>query len=117
MTEQSFIKVSRQDDVLMIGFNRPEKRNTVKKSMMFKLREIFQNIKNNVGAAVIYSTGRHFCSGLDLARVKVQSVIDSSVRDFLRFARTLREMQRAAADHVLMEITGLCLLQKRLALS
>lgn len=40
----------------------------------------------------------------------------SSVRDFLGFARTLPEAQRAAADHVLMEITGLCLLQKRFAL-
>jgi asparagine synthase (glutamine-hydrolysing) len=40
----------------------------------------------------------------------------SSVRDFLGLARTLPEAQRAAADHVLMEITGLCLLQKRFAL-
>jgi asparagine synthase (glutamine-hydrolysing) len=30
--------------------------------------------------------------------------------------KALPEAQRAAADHVLMEITGLCLLQKRFAL-
>ncbi|WP_186119725.1 asparagine synthase (glutamine-hydrolyzing) [Burkholderia gladioli] len=37
----------------------------------------------------------------------------SAVRDFLATARALPEAQRAAADHVLMEIAGLCLLQKR----
>ncbi|RAS34323.1 asparagine synthase (glutamine-hydrolyzing) [Paraburkholderia bryophila] len=40
----------------------------------------------------------------------------SRVRDFLGIARKLPEGQRAAADHVLMEITGLCLLQKRFSL-
>jgi asparagine synthase (glutamine-hydrolysing) len=39
----------------------------------------------------------------------------SLVRDFLTTARSLPEAQRAAADHVLMEIAGLCLLQKRFA--
>ncbi|SMG54423.1 asparagine synthase (glutamine-hydrolyzing) [Paraburkholderia susongensis] len=41
----------------------------------------------------------------------------SSVRDFMAAARLLPEAQRAAADHILMEITGLCLLQKRFSLS
>uniref|UniRef100_E1TKB9 asparagine synthase (glutamine-hydrolyzing) n=1 Tax=Burkholderia sp. (strain CCGE1003) TaxID=640512 RepID=E1TKB9_BURSG len=40
----------------------------------------------------------------------------SRVRDFLGTARKLPEGQRAAADHVLMEITGLCLVQKRFSL-
>lgn len=76
MTEQSFVKVSRQKNVLMVGLDRPEKRNAMPKSMMFELREIFSNIPNDVGAAVLYSTGQHFCSGLDLTQVKDQSVID-----------------------------------------
>jgi asparagine synthase (glutamine-hydrolysing) len=40
----------------------------------------------------------------------------SRVRDFLGIARKLPEGQRAAADHILMEITGLCLLQRRFSL-
>ena len=40
----------------------------------------------------------------------------SRVRDFHALARSLPDAQRSAADHVLMEIAGLCLLQKRFAL-
>jgi len=37
----------------------------------------------------------------------------SAVRDFLAIAPRLPESQRVSADHLLMEIAGLCLLQKR----
>jgi enoyl-CoA hydratase/carnithine racemase len=72
----SFIKLSRQKNVLLIGLDRPEKRNAMPKAMMRELREIFLNIPDDVGAAVLYSTSQHFCSGLDLTEVKGQSVID-----------------------------------------
>ncbi|WP_321818319.1 MULTISPECIES: crotonase/enoyl-CoA hydratase family protein [unclassified Paraburkholderia] len=72
----SFIKLSRQKNVLLIGLDRPEKRNAMPREMMRDLREIFSNIPEDVGAAVLYSTSQHFCSGLDLTEVKGQSVID-----------------------------------------
>jgi (methylthio)acryloyl-CoA hydratase len=92
LTEQSFVKVSRQNNVLMVGLNRPEKRNAMPKSMMFELREIFSNIPDDVGAAVLYSTSEHFCSGLDLTQVKDQSVIDC-FQFFRQWQETFRLIQ------------------------
>lgn len=74
--ENDFIKVSRQNNVLLIGLNRPEKRNAMPRAMMLGLRDVFANIPDDVGVAVLYSTSQHFCSGLDLTEVKEQSVID-----------------------------------------
>ncbi|MBB5443071.1 MULTISPECIES: crotonase/enoyl-CoA hydratase family protein [unclassified Paraburkholderia] len=74
--EKSLVSVSRQKNVLLVGLNRPEKRNAMPKSMLLELREIFSTIPDDIGAAVLYSTSQHFCSGLDLTEVKGQSVID-----------------------------------------
>jgi len=76
----------------MVGLNRPEKRNAMPKSMMFELREIFSNIPDDVGAAVLYSTSEHFCSGLDLTQVKDQSVIDC-FQFFRQWQETFRLIQ------------------------
>jgi (methylthio)acryloyl-CoA hydratase len=70
------VHVSRKENVILVGLDRPEKRNAMPKSMMEELRFIFQSIPDDVGAAVLYSTSEHFCSGLDLTEVKAQSVID-----------------------------------------
>jgi len=70
------VKVSKEHDVLMVGLDRQQKRNAMPKSMMVELRRIFSNIPDDVGAVVLYSTGEHFCSGLDLTEVKGQSVIE-----------------------------------------
>ncbi|SMG54420.1 crotonase/enoyl-CoA hydratase family protein [Paraburkholderia susongensis] len=74
--DNHLIKVSRKNNVLLVGLDRPEKRNAMPKAMMLGLRDIFSSIPDDVGAAVLYSTSQHFCSGLDLTEVKGQSVID-----------------------------------------
>jgi (methylthio)acryloyl-CoA hydratase len=80
--EQSFVKVSRQENVLLVGLDRPAKRNAMPKAMMTNLRDIFANVPADVGAVVLHSTTEHFCSGLDLTEVSGQSVIDCF--EFLR---------------------------------
>lgn len=72
----SLIKLSRQENVVLVGLDRPEKRNAMSSEMMRDLREVFSNIQDDVGAVVLYSTSEHFCSGLDLTEVGGQSVID-----------------------------------------
>lgn len=80
--EQAFVKVSRQENVLLVGLNRPAKRNAMPEAMLLELSDIFSNIPQDIGAAVLHSTTEHFCSGLDLTEVGGQSVIDCF--EFLR---------------------------------
>lgn len=71
-----FLKVEKKNRVLLVGLNRPNKRNAMSVQVMKELSDLFSNITDDVGAAVIYSTSKHFCSGLDLSEMKDKSVID-----------------------------------------
>jgi (methylthio)acryloyl-CoA hydratase len=102
--ESAFIKVSRQQNILLVGLDRPEKRNAMPKAMMLGLREVFSNIPDDVGAAVLYSTGQHFCSGLDLGEVKGQSVIDCF--NFFREWQDLFQLIQFGKVPVIAAISG-----------
>jgi (methylthio)acryloyl-CoA hydratase len=93
--EQALVKVFRQENVLLVGLDRPAKRNAMPVAMMLELRNIFSNIPPDIGAVVLHSTAEHFCSGLDLTEVSGQSVIDcfeflrewQAVFDLIQFGR------------------------------
>ena len=74
--ERPFLKISQSNDVLLIGLDRPEKRNAMPWAMLHGLRDVFTRVPDDIRAAVLYSTHEHFCAGLDLSEVRGQSVID-----------------------------------------
>ncbi|KAB0507171.1 MULTISPECIES: crotonase/enoyl-CoA hydratase family protein [Pseudomonas] len=101
---RNYLDVRVEGAVLLVGLNRPQKRNAMSLEMMHELRETFSNIPDGVGAAVIYSTSQHFCTGLDLSEIRDLSVIDS-VHSFREWHATFDLIQFGKVP-VIAAITG-----------
>ena len=55
--------------VAVIRLSRPAKRNALGDAMVLALRNLFETLPQNAGAAVLYGAGDHFCAGLDLSEL------------------------------------------------
>lgn len=66
MTDQ--IIVERDGHVLMMGFNRPDKRNAFTREMFHGLAQAYHELNSDDGlrCGVLYAVGDHFTGGLDL---------------------------------------------------
>jgi enoyl-CoA hydratase len=62
------IKVEQDDHILLIGINRPDKRNSLTPEMMVDLAHALTRLHDDpeLRAGVLYGEGDHFTSGLDL---------------------------------------------------
>jgi (methylthio)acryloyl-CoA hydratase len=58
-----------KDNILLVKLNRPEKRNALNKEIILSIEQIFSNIPEGIGCAVIYGEGNHFSAGLDLSEL------------------------------------------------
>lgn len=98
------INIQKKDAVLLVGLNRPAKRNAMNHEIMMGLRQIFNNIEKDIGAIVLHSTSDHFCSGLDLSDITNLSVIDSL--HFFREWQTTFDSIQFGKVPVIAAITG-----------
>ena len=64
------IQLDIRGPVALICLNRPTKRNALSDGLVMGIRDIFQNLPDSVGAAVIAGAGKDFCAGLDLSELK-----------------------------------------------
>ena len=60
-------RIERHDDIAVIIFDRPEKRNAMNDTLIGELDAFFSNPPDGVRAVVLTGEGGHFCSGLDLS--------------------------------------------------
>ena len=67
MTEK--ITAHNDDGVLVVTFNRPEKKNAIDTAMWVALREIFNAAAadDSVTCVLLHGSGDNFCAGVDLA--------------------------------------------------
>ncbi len=63
----SVIRLDIRDDIAVITFDRPEKRNAMNDALVDALDAFFSAPPEAVRAVVLTGAGGHFCSGLDLA--------------------------------------------------
>jgi len=70
-TEESRIKVEQLGHLLLIGLNRPAKRNAFDRQMLDELARAFAQLEDSedVRCGVLYAEGEMFTAGLDLAKV------------------------------------------------
>ena len=70
-TDEARIKVEQQEHLLLIGLNRPAKRNAFDRQMLDELALAFAQLENtaDVRCGVLYAEGEMFTAGLDLANV------------------------------------------------
>ena len=70
MTDTNDLTLEIRDDVAIVRLTRPQKRNALSDSLVFALRDAFQNLPPAVRVAVVDGAGEHFCAGLDLSELK-----------------------------------------------
>lgn len=65
------VKVERREHVLLMGLNRPAKRNAFNLAMLDQLAAAYYQLENDdeIRCGVLYGVGDHFTGGLDLAEV------------------------------------------------
>ena len=70
----SSLAVAREGPVLIVGLDRPEKRNALNDAMIAGLERIFRNPPAGIKAAVLHGAGEHFSAGLDLAEITTRTL-------------------------------------------
>ena len=69
-------RVDVEDDIAVITFDRPEKRNAMNDQLIAELDEFFSEPPDDVYAVILCGEGGHFCSGLDLAEHEHRDAIE-----------------------------------------
>ncbi|OIN59031.1 crotonase/enoyl-CoA hydratase family protein [Arsenicibacter rosenii] len=71
----SSILLEIKENILLIGLNRPDKRNAFNDELILGLEQVFEHIPPNIRCAVIYGIGKHFSAGLDLSELTERDAI------------------------------------------
>lgn len=92
MTDLSFFKVERDDGVVHIAMDRPDKANSMTPDFWVELPSLFEQLGSDetVRCAIISGEGKHFTSGMDLATFSTIATLFESEPG--RAALALREM-------------------------
>jgi enoyl-CoA hydratase len=71
LTHETAVTVERRGHVLLIGLNRPEKRNAFNLALIDQLAAAYYELENDdaIRCGVLFGHGDHFTGGLDLAEV------------------------------------------------
>jgi len=77
MSDGAVARVDIEDDIAIMTFTRPDKRNAMNDDLVAALDAFFSAPPKNVKAVVLTGEGGHFCSGLDLAEHKHRSPEDT----------------------------------------
>jgi (methylthio)acryloyl-CoA hydratase len=70
------LKVERDGRVLIIGLNRPAKRNALNDGIILAIGEAFADLPDDIGAVIVHGVGDHFSSGLDLSELTEQDATE-----------------------------------------
>jgi enoyl-CoA hydratase len=67
----TYLTTERQDHLLLIGLNRPEKMNAFNQTMLQELAEAYTLLEDDpdLWCGLVYAHGEHFTAGLDLGDV------------------------------------------------
>jgi enoyl-CoA hydratase/carnithine racemase len=68
------LKASRRGAVAVVRLARPEKRNALNVATVRGLQNIFENLPDDIKAAVLHGEGDHFSAGLDLSELSDRDV-------------------------------------------
>jgi (methylthio)acryloyl-CoA hydratase len=69
------LQISIEDNILLVGLNRPEKRNAFNDELILGIEKVFSNIPAGIKCAVIYGIGKHFSAGLDLSELSERDAV------------------------------------------
>ncbi|MCB0845050.1 MAG: enoyl-CoA hydratase/isomerase family protein, partial [Bacteroidetes bacterium] len=71
----SSLKVELKNEILLVGLNRPDKRNAINDELILGIETIFSHIPDGIKCAIIYGIGKHFSAGLDLSELQERDAV------------------------------------------
>jgi (methylthio)acryloyl-CoA hydratase len=71
---KSPLKIERDGPVLIVGVDRPEKRNALNDGVIAALDDTFSRLPDGARAVLIHATGPNFSAGLDLSEIAERDV-------------------------------------------
>ena len=68
------LRIERDGPVLIVGLDRPEKRNALNDGAIAALDALFSNLPDDARAVLLHATGPNFSAGLDLSEIAERDV-------------------------------------------
>ncbi|PHN01912.1 crotonase/enoyl-CoA hydratase family protein [Flavilitoribacter nigricans] len=69
------LEIKVEQDILLIGLNRPAKRNAINDELLLGIERIFDLIPGDIRVIILYGQGKHFSAGLDLAELQERNAV------------------------------------------
>ncbi len=112
LQEKSKISVEERGHVLLIGLNRPKKRNAFDNQMLAELADAYAQLEDNenLRCGVLFAQGEMFTAGLDLADV-APKVVEKGILEFEENAIDPLDIysERKRTKPLVVAVNGLCL--------
>lgn len=64
------LKITAEEQLLIIGLNRPEKRNALNDEAILVLEKALDELSPDIKCIIVYGEGKHFSAGLDLNSIQ-----------------------------------------------
>jgi enoyl-CoA hydratase/carnithine racemase len=104
--DATLIKTEVRGEVLLVGINRPEKRNAINDATVLEIEKVFSNIPTGVKCAIVYGEGKHFCAGLDLSELTERNAVQG-IHHSRMWHRALNQVQFGTVP-VIAVLHGAC---------
>ncbi len=92
MPGESGLVEERQDNIAILRFSRPAKRNAVNDATILHFERFFDELPEDVGSVVLTADGEHFCAGLDLTEHRKRTASETMYHSRL-WHRVLEKIQ------------------------
>ncbi len=76
MTGAGTLKIERDGPVLIVGIDRPEKRNALSDATIAEFDRLFSSLPADARAVLVHPTGPNFSAGLDLSEIAERNVYE-----------------------------------------
>lgn len=110
-TPEAKISVEQRGHILLIGLNRPAKRNAFDVQMLNELADAYTKLENTdeIRCGVLFAHGEMFTAGLDLASVAPKVIEGGGVLKFDEDSIDPLNLSRARKKPVVVAVNGKCL--------
>ena len=88
-----------EDNIALIGLNRPTKRNAINDEMINELKDAIEQAAAQAKVGVIFGHGAHFCAGLDLAEHAERNPFDGVLHS-RKWHKIFNEIERGPIPFV-----------------
>lgn len=70
------LKITTEEQLLIIGLNRPEKRNALNDEIILALEKTLDELSPSIKCVIIYGEGKHLSAGLDLNSIQGRNAME-----------------------------------------